>query len=254
MSRSCPNENQPNPCTRWHSWNGEGNNGFVEYYDKDKVRANGQKGENVVVGPKFTFLLLDELSSVRGWHDASDSGISSNEVRDTKAERMVVRALKGGILAEGFYANIRDRIKAVGGKFTANLYVVYKAGTEHRLGALQLKGAALNSWVEFSKGNRDALYKQAVAITGYLEGKKGKITFRTPVFALRDIAPETDASATKIDKEVLQPYLTAYFKRTHMEQASQPVGTAEPVEPESLADAADTGSEPPLPSDDAAPF
>ena len=104
MSRSNPIEQTKNPCTRWHEWAGGDNGGMFGYYDKEKKAM-------VEVAGKFTFIVLDELSCVKGWHDASDSGISSNEVRDTKSEPLVVKAFKGGVLAEGLYAQIRDRIK-----------------------------------------------------------------------------------------------------------------------------------------------
>jgi len=213
MSRSNPTENQPNPTRIWYNWSGE--TGTLYYFDKSK----GEKGEIVNVGSKFRFILLDTLSSVRGWHDASYSGISSNEVRDTRSERLVVKA-KVGIIAEGFYTEIRDRVRSAGGNFTSHLYIAFKAGNEVQLGSLQLKGAALQSWMVFSKENRAALYKSGVAINGYVEGKKGHIVFRVPVFALTEVSPETDAEAVRIDKEILQPYLAGYFKRTRVDQVS----------------------------------
>ncbi len=78
MSRSNPNENgNPNPSTRWFEWNGE--HGLVRYYDK-------QAEQQVEVGDDFTFMLLDQLGTVKGWHDASDSGIYANEVKDTRQD------------------------------------------------------------------------------------------------------------------------------------------------------------------------
>jgi len=216
MSRSNPTETSKNPSTRWFEWKGGQDGGFVAYYDK---AAN----KNIDAGSKFVFLPLDELSCVKGWHDASDSGISSNEVRDTKKEPLVVKAFKGGTLAEGFYSQIRDRIQSQGGHFVSNIYIAYKdeAG-QLKLGAIQFKGAALNAWVEFKKANRAGIYAGAIKIDGYTEGTKGRVKFRVPKFFLLDTTPETDAAAKKIDAEILQPYLAEYFKRNAVEQIHAP--------------------------------
>lgn len=211
MSRSQPTANNPNPATRWFEWDGE--NGGVRYYDRDAK-------ENVPIGDKMTFILLDELATIKGWHNDSDSGIYANEVRDTVAETMIVKAFKGGVIAQGFYRQIRDRVAAAGGKFVSNCYIAYKDG-DLKIGSIQLKGAALNAWVDFKKAHRSELYKKAVAITGKTEGKKGKITYFTPAFAMKEIGEDTNNEAMRLDGE-LQEFLKSYFSRTRVEQVAQP--------------------------------
>lgn len=211
MSRSNPTENAPHPCTRWIEW--DGSNGEFRYYDKDQKK-------NVSLTDSLTFILLDQVSTIKGWHDASDSGIFSNEIRDINQDVLVVKAFKGGTLAEGTYKSIRDRVIAHGGYFVSNLYVAIKSGDELAIASVQFKGAALSSWMEFSKQHRADLYKKAIRCKGFVEGKKGKITFRTPVFHLADVSPETDAKAIECDK-VLQEFLKGYFSRTRTEQAAQ---------------------------------
>lgn len=210
MSRSNPSENtNPNPATRRFEWNGE--KGTVRYYDKEAK-------QNVEVGSDFTFILLDQLGSVGGWHDASDSGIYSNEVKDTRQEALVVKAFKGGVLAEGIYRDIKDRVNASGGQFVAKCYVAFKnGGGALSIGTLALKGAALHGWTEFVKANRADVYKKAVRIKGFTEGKKGRITFRVPALSLKDIDPATDAQAVALDKE-LQEFFASYFKKPKREQ------------------------------------
>ena len=209
MSRSNPTDNSPNPCKRWFEW--DGGNGLVRYYDKEKK-------ENIEVGSDLVFIVLDELCTIKGWHDASDSGIFANEIRDTRAETFVVKSFKEGELASGFYKDIRDRVGNMGGNFVANLYIAFKENGEMHLGSLQIKGAALNAWVEFKKKNRADILKKAVQIKGSTEGKKGKIVFHTPNFFIKNITDETDAQAIALDKE-LQVYLEGYFKRTVTKQA-----------------------------------
>ena len=212
MSRSNPNENgTPNPSRRWFDWNGEV--GSVRYYDKDAK-------QNVEVGSDFTFLLLDQLGSVRGWHDASESGIYSNEVKDTRQEPMIVKAFKGGTLAEGIYKDIKDRVNAVGGQFVANCYSAFKHSDELAIGSIRFKGVALSAWMDFGKTHRADLYKKAIRIRGFTEGKKGRIVFRVPVFTVADLSEETHQIATGLDVE-LQAFLASYLKRTTRDQVDR---------------------------------
>lgn len=223
MSRSNPNENSnPNPAKRWFEWNGE--KGLVRYYDKDAK-------QNVDVGSDFTFILLDQLGSVRGWHDASDSAIYSNEVKDTRQEALVVKAFKGGTLAEGIYKDIKDRVKAEGGQFVTNCYIAFKNGGGLEIGSLRFKGAALGSWMEFCKEHRADLYKKAVRINGFTSGKKGRITFCMPVLELKDISPDTDKAAIVLDQE-LQEFFASYFNRTKRDQADAHDDEADTEQPE----------------------
>lgn len=212
MSRSNPTDNLPHPCVRWIEW--DGSNGEFRYYDKEQKK-------NVSLTDSLTFILLDQTAVINGWHDASDSSIFSNEVRDIKQDVMVVKAFKGGTLAEGPYSQIRDKVIAHGGHFTSNLYVAVKVDENLVIASIKFKGAALSAWMEFGKKNRADLYKKAVRCKGFEEGKKGKIVFRTPVFNLADVTPETDAQAIDCDR-VLQEFLKSYFARTRIEQVAQP--------------------------------
>lgn len=232
MSRSNPNVNAPNPAVRWFEWNGE--HGKVRYYDKD-AKAN------VDVPFPFRFLVLDELGSVRGWHDASDSGIYSNEVRDTRTDILVVKSFKGGTLAEGIYKEIKDRVNSIGGQFVANCYIAFKQNGTLAIGSLRFKGAALGAWMEFRKNNRSALYSKAVDIGGFTEGKKGRIVFRVPTFETHDVSDDTNTVARDLDKE-LQEWLKGYFSRRTSDQ-TEPARGAE-----------DEGAQPPAPEDHSAPL
>lgn len=237
MSRSNPTDQGSHPCSRWHEW--DGSLGQVRYYDK-------QTKTNIPIKGDFTFILLDQLSVIKGWHDASDSGITSNEVRDTTTDPFVVKAFEGGVLASGIYQNIRDRVVALGAHFTTNCYIAYKDGAILSIGSLQLKGAALNAWVEFKKKHRSELYTKAVRISGFEEGKKGKITFRVPKFFISDISPETNEKALALDAE-LQHYLNKYLARPKQEQAeATPPAQApasKPVEDERPAEVVDSAAE-----------
>lgn len=226
MSRSNPHEGSPNPAVRWFEWSGS--RGIVRYYDKDKK-------ENIDAGEAFTFMLLDQLGKVGGWHDASDSGIYSNEVKDIRQELLVVKSFKGGVLAEGLYKDIKDRVNAQGGHYVANLYIAFKLDGVLKIGSLRFKGAALSAWMEFVKANRAEVYKSAIQITGYTEGKKGSVTFRVPTFKLITMSASSNDAAVALDKE-LQDWLKGYFARNTGDRAdhapSVPVDEHAYAEPE----------------------
>lgn len=237
MSRSNPTEASRNPSTRWFSFASGQDGGFVRYYDKD-AEKNVDLGD-AQNGGKFQFILLDELATVQGWHDPSESGIFANEVRDTRQDTLVVRSFKGGELASGLYASIKDRIVAVGGHFVSSCYIAYKDNGSLKLGNIRFKGAALSAWMDFKKEcptKKDAAgksvkayYVDAVKIDGFEQLKKGGTTFRVPKFALAPLSEETNEQAIKIDSE-LQAYLSDYLKRPRIEAATAVAKTEAPHE------------------------
>lgn len=209
MSRSNPSEHLSNPSTRWFEWNGE--NGNVRYYDKDARK-------NIDCPLPFTFLLLDKLASVRGWHESSKSGIYSNEVKDTTKDVLVVKSFKGGVIAEGLYKDIKLAVNNVGGSYTANCYVAFKDGDGLSIGCVRFKGAALGAWMDFSKEHRGDLYSSAIKIEGFTEGKKGRITYRMPTFKAQPVSADTNEAAEALDEQ-LQEFLNSYLQRNTRDQA-----------------------------------
>lgn len=191
-----------NPANRYYSWSGS--NGTLNYYDKATEK-------NVEVSLPFVFIVLDELSTIKGWHDASSSGIYANEVRKTTEDAFHVKAFKGGAIASGIYGDIKEKIVAAGGKFTTNIYIAYKNDNgDLNIGALQFKGAGLQAWSEFKKMNRNGINTKAVVINDIKEGKKGSVKFKTPVFTLTEISDETQEYSIALDKQ-LQEYLSSYL-------------------------------------------
>lgn len=209
MSRSNPNARLVNPSTRWVEWNGS--TGELSYYDKTEKK-------DIAIPIGFVFILLDELATVRGWHDPSGSGIYANEVRDTVKDALSVKSFKGGPIAEGLYQTIKDKVKAQGGGFAANLYMAYKDATGAlQIGCLQLTGAALNAWIEFRGLVKNEVFDKAIAVIGSVDGQKGAIKYKSPAFALKLIDPATNAKALELDK-ALQAYLEAYLVKTPVTQ------------------------------------
>ena len=70
-----------NPAKKFLSWKSEEK--CFAYYDKEKE-------ENVIIDLPFKFVILEHYHTVKGWNDASESGIYSNEVFQIGNEELQV--------------------------------------------------------------------------------------------------------------------------------------------------------------------
>lgn len=206
MSRSEP-QGSPNPALHWLEWSADLKaDAHLRYYDKAAQH-------NVAVALPFSFCVLDELASVRGWSDLHQSGIFSNEVRSSANEPLVVRAFGDPKpLARGLYKDIRADVQAAGGRYHASIYLYADAGGDVGIHNLKLRGAALSAWLEFRRGARGKLYESAVRLSLGAEGKKGSVRYIVPAFALEPMADGEAVAAVSADRE-LQAYLREYFAR-----------------------------------------
>lgn len=213
MSRSEPSVELRNPCERWLEWHGS--RGVVQYYDKETK-------QKVDLGDDLTLCVLDfETSTVSGWHEKSESRIFANSVRSTTKEEFVVKSFKGGELARGRWADIKETVaaKSFGGHFVTNIYAAMEVDDGRvALVCLQLSGAALYAWNEFKKGKRAAIESRAVQVDGSDGHKNGSVSYKTPKFKIADPDSGFAAAALALCRDVLQPYLRAYFSR-----AAEPV-------------------------------
>jgi hypothetical protein len=206
MSRSNPTESTQHVATRWIEYNGEF--GSFKTYNKEHINDDGSKGANIDLGPKLTFLYLDTTYTVTGWSDANSAGIYANEVKDISNGILTVKCFKGNAAPHiGNWASIKDAVKAMGGKFTANVYIAYKNGDSLEIGVLQLKGAAYAEWNEFAKKKGKALIEGAVSIASHKDGKKGSVKFKTPIFDTIPVSEKSNLAAIELDKE-----LQGFFK------------------------------------------
>ena len=190
---------QANPATKFLDW--KSNDKCFEYYDKEKQ-------EKVSVALPFKFLVLDELHTIKGWNDASSSGIYSNEVKFISKEVMTVKPFKGNEIAKGLYKDIKEKIVAAGGHYVKSIYIMLEDGS---LANLQLKGSAVQKWGEFTQKTRNRLPDEWVQVTKAIEGRKGAVKFFTPDFSFeRSIS---DAEAVQADEafNILETYLKAYL-------------------------------------------
>lgn len=199
MSRSNQTDIK-NPAVRFFEWSGS--HGKLKYFDK----SIGEKGENVFIDLPFTFLVLDQLTTITGFNDKLQLGYWSNEIRNTKTGLLTVRT-KQGIMIEGLYESVKN---LNGARYTKSIYIAFREGDELVIGNFKASGIAISEWIEFSKFAD--LYKDAVVIADKETRKKGATTFFAPVFQTRPTSDATNDQAMELDKE-LQVYLTEYFKQ-----------------------------------------
>jgi len=219
MSRSNPNDRPINPATRFFQWNGE--KGYFHYYDKVKK-------EKVTCPLPFVFLVLDELTTIKGWSDADSSGIWANEVKDIKTGILSVRTKKGEQIA-GTYENIKGKVS--GADYCKSVYIAFKnEEKELVIGNIAIQGASLSSWIEFSKGIN--VQQGAIRVEDCIDGKKGSVSYKMPNFVQFTPSAETEAKAVDLDKK-LQEYLKEYFNHKPTESVEEQVAevVAEKVEP-----------------------
>ena len=200
-----------NPTKRFLEWKGGNGQGFFQYYDKEKE-------ENVEVPSPLTFVVLEEYATIKGWSDSEQAGIYSNEVLRTTDEELNVRTFSGKKIASGIYKEIKERIVNAGGRFTKSIYIVT---SDFELYNLQLKGAALKAWGEFTKENYKALKTNWVQYTGHTEGKKGAIKFFTPDFKLGSAIDSNQYPKVSEVAGVFSEYMKGYASKSNDEVAQE---------------------------------
>ncbi len=190
---------QSNPATKFFDWKSDDK--CFSYYDKEEQK-------NVLVPLPFKFLVLDELHTIKGWNDATSSGIFSNEVKFISKEVMTVKPFKGNEIAKGLYKDIKEKIVAAGGHYTKSIYIMLEDGT---LANIQLKGSAVQKWGEFTQKTRNRLPDEWVQVAKAVEGKKGVVKFNTPEFTFFKSLSEDEANLADEAFNTLETYLKAYL-------------------------------------------
>ena len=196
---------QSNPATKFLSW--KSNDKCFSYYDKEKK-------ENVLVKLPFKFLVLDELHTISGWNDATNSGIFSNEVKFISKEVMTVKPFKGNEIAKGLYKDIKEKVNAAGGHYVKSIYVMLEDFT---LANIQLKGAAVQGWGEFTQKSRARLTDEWITVSDVIEGKKGAVKFYTPKFMYDKSLTADEGAKADIVFNQLEAYLKTYLTKAEPE-------------------------------------
>ena len=184
------------PVKKYLSWSS--NDKCFNFYDKETK-------ENKKLTLPLTLVHLDEMSTIKGWHDSSGSGIYSNEVRSTKNEELNVRAFKGGDLVKGIYQDIKLKVQSLGGHYCVSIY----AFVNNEIVNISLKGSALMAWSDFTKDNRKSFLGNVIEIKTAAEGKKGAVKYTTPTFTLGGAIGLDVSEKAEVAYDSLKEYLDA---------------------------------------------
>ena len=219
MSLSKPR--QSNPVTIFIEWSGS--KGKFYYYDKIEK-------QNILFDETVYIVPLDELCVIKGYHDASNSGIYSNEVRNTTKEKLIVKAFKGGLIASGLYGDIKGQLE--GGKYGKSVYAanISEDGKDLTLVNFQFHGSSLGSWID-AKINVDN--GNVISLSPSTEElKKGTTIYFAPKIKKHEVRQDILKKCVDMDAE-LQVYLNNYLntKEEEKEQITDSKAT-EATEPE----------------------
>jgi hypothetical protein len=184
------------PVKKYLSWSS--NDKCFTYWDKAT-----EKNQKLPLPIKLVH--LDDMSCIKGWHDSSSSGIYSNEIKNTGAEPLVVKAFKGGTIAEGLYKDIKLKVNGLGGDYHASLYFYLNGEVVN----LAIKGAALMVWSDFAKENRKSFLGNYIEVTGALDAKKGSVKYSTPVMAVGGIIDKSVNENAEDAYDTLQKYFAS---------------------------------------------
>jgi len=193
---------QSNPATKFLDW--KSNDKCFEYYDKETK-------EKVQVPLPFRFLVLDELHAVKGWNDATSSGIYSNEVKYISKEPLTVKPFKGNEIAKGLYKDIKEKVQSAGGHYVKSIYIMLEDGS---LANLQLKGSSVQEWGTFTQKTRNRLPDEWIVVSKVKDGKKGAVKYTMPLFEFERSLNETEATQADEVFGVLEAYLKAYLVKS----------------------------------------
>lgn len=173
-------------------------------------------GENDVEFDTLEFVLCETRQAISGWSEEKNGRINSNLVSNTK-DTLVVRC-KNEVIYQGTYSEGKAAINALGGSFTTVLFGIGRSVTTDDQGIptygewepahIQIAGAALNAWIEFTKANPlREIYKKALSASRGDQKKKGAVKYYEPVFTMFDPDAEVFEQADEFTVTELKPYL-----------------------------------------------
>jgi hypothetical protein len=194
---SISNPKIENPCKKFIDFKGD--KGQLFYYDKEKE-------QQIEILLPIYFVVLDELSTVSGYNKKNDCGIYSNEVHSTVNEILRVKTFKGGESIIGLYNDIKDSVKALGGKYTKSVYaLLINKDKSTELINFKFRGASFSAWLDKKINSTNAV----IGIVDLVQEKNGNTTYMVPVFQGFKLEPNVLQSAIETDK-ILQAYIKEY--------------------------------------------
>lgn len=195
---------------------------FITYKSEMKKFQywNNEKKQNEYIEAPFKFLFLEHYHAVRGWHDATQKGIYSNEVYDISNQPLVVKTFGGLELANGLYKDIKDKLKLSGGVYHRSVYLMLEDGS---IANVIFKGAVVggltkessvskldvDGYSEFYKKNKHLLDNQFIEIKSFADAKKGATKYSIPIFEVSAYVTEEQNEQANICAKELEAYVNS---------------------------------------------
>lgn len=187
----------PNPSQFYLEWNSELNS-FSYYSAEEQARKPFDL--------PFRFLALKFVNTITGWDSNARKQIYSNEVTDTRMEHFRVCYRDGSIIATGLYADIKDDINAVGGRFTRSIYAMTTKGA---IVNIKLTGGQMFNFGEIEKyGNR--WQDEWIQVTSF-ETKQNRENkdYTIPVFTFGGTIKPSDATKADSAYGIVRAYFSS---------------------------------------------
>jgi hypothetical protein len=213
MSRTSTNKSGnkvANPVNYYISFGGDG---VFSYWDKEAK-------QKVTLGSDVEFVVMDTRSAITGWNDDAKGRVYSNKVKSTVKEELTVRC-GAATLAKGLYADIKEKVKSVGGKFCIEVFALMKIDDEFQPVQIDLSGAALGCWMSFvdELGGPWAVYAFTIKTALGEQKKKGSVKFFEVKFSTDELTSEVNEMANAFNDDMLQPYLMSVTTQSPEEAA-----------------------------------
>ena len=208
-----------NPTSKFLEW--KSNNKSFSYYDKENK-------QNVEVKLPLTFLVLEEFHTIKGFSDADQTGIYSNEILQINAEEFEVKTYKGRIISKGTYSDIKASVNAAGGNYHKSIYAVTKDG---ELINISIKGAAVSKWSQFTeKGAWKRLKDEWVTIEDAEDHKKGMVSYSTPNFKFNTSLTDYEFKIVEAKANELESYMDGYLAKDEPTKVEEPALVEDKIE------------------------
>ena len=167
-------DNRPvTPCQKFLKW--DSTEACFTSYDKET--------KETIKYPDLEFVCLKDLVTIKGWDDNAKTGIWSNEIDDLKNQTLNVKCKTNGVvssMATGLYSEIKDAVKARGGKYTISQYIGVMVDGEMQVWNLNLAGSARGAWFDFTNAVRSVYGGKVIKFAGFDVVKKNKVLKKSP--------------------------------------------------------------------------
>ena len=211
-------EGSSNPATKFLEWKSKQK--CFGYFDKSK----GEKGENVLIELPIKFQFLEEFHTIKGYHEASESSIYSNEIKTMKEELTVKSFKLKTPITKGLYKNIKHEVKSAGGKYGKSVYAIFNGEIVN----FQLYGASITPFIFYTsgdkktnvKGHAHLLETNFIEVNEFVDKKKGANKYTEPVFSLGEtFTTDENNFANEKYKDIV-----AYFDKYTKEDVEEEKG------------------------------